>query len=351
MSRVTPLTRIAVTTALGLSMASGAHAGVATLAYHHVSTETPPSTTTSPSLFRDQLALIEELGVEPLSLTPERIQKTLDGADAENQHVALTFDDAYESVYTEAWPLLREKGIPLTVFVLSGSVGDNGYMSWDQLKDMAEHELVTIGNHSLDHGTMLQRPDESAEEHAQRIARELDRGADRIEEKIGVETELYAHPYGEFSQPVLQALEERGWYGFAQHSGVIGEHSHPGAMPRFAVADAYGGIDALRNKLKARNFPVTRANLPAPVIGDQNPPLLDMTVPEGWDSGRLNCFASGEGKMELDAETLANGVRIQTRAQNPIEARRSRYNCTYPAGNGRFYWLSQPWFNPEAPEG
>ena len=351
MTPVNTLTRIAATAALGLGMAASAQAGVATLAYHHVSTDTPPSTTTSPSLFRDQLDLIEELDVEPLSLTPEHVRKTLDGGYAESQRVALTFDDAYESIYTEAWPLLKEKGIPLTVFVLSGSVGDNGYMTWDQLREMAEHELVTIGNHSLDHGTMLQRPDESAEEHAERIARELDRGAERIEEKIGVETELYAHPYGEFSEPVLQALEERGWYGFAQHSGVIGEHSHPGAMPRFAVADAYGGIDALRDKLKARNFPVARAELPDPVISDNNPPLLDMTVPEGWDSGRLSCFASGEGMMDLKAETIANGVRIQTRAQNPIEARRSRYNCTYPAGNGRFYWLSQPWFNPEAPEG
>ncbi|WP_077531507.1 polysaccharide deacetylase family protein [Vreelandella utahensis] len=351
MTRVNTLTRIAATTAMGLGVASSVHAGVATLAYHHVSTETPPSTTTSPSLFRDQLALIEELGVEPLSLTPERVQKTLDGGYAESQRVALTFDDAYESVYTEAWPLLKEKGIPVTVFVLSGSVGDNGYMTWDELREMAEHDLVTIGNHSLDHGTMLQRPDESAEEHAQRIALELDRGAERIEEKIGVETELYAHPYGEFSEPVLQALEERGWYGFAQHSGVIGEHSHPGAMPRFAVADAYGGIDTLGDKLQARNFPVDRTNLPDPVINNDNPPLLDMTVPEGWDSGRLSCFASGEGMMELESETVANGVRIQARAQNPIEARRSRYNCTYPAGNGRFYWLSQPWFNPEAPEG
>ncbi|MEQ6885152.1 polysaccharide deacetylase family protein [Salicola sp. Rm-C-2C1-2] len=345
------LYRFAVTTTLSLGMASGVHAGVATLAYHHVSTETPPSTTTSPSLFKDQLALIEKLDLEKVSITPERIQATLKGEDSGTMGVALTFDDAYESVYTKAWPLLKKKEIPLTVFVLSGSVGDHGYMSWEQLQEMAEHELVTIGSHSLNHGSMLRRPRESAQAHAERIARELDQGAQRIEAQIGVKTRLYAHPYGEFSQPVLEALQERGWYGFAQHSGVIGEHSHPGAMPRFAVADAYGGIDTLGDKLKARNFPVSRANLPTPVISDNNPPLLDMTVPEGWDSAQMNCFASGEGKMGLDAEPIANGLRIRARANNAIKARRSRYNCTYPAGNGRFYWLSQPWFNPQAPEG
>lgn len=341
----------AAAAALSMTLATGAHAGVATLAYHHVSTETPPSTTTSPSLFRDQLNLIAELDMETVALTPDRVQAILDGDDADTLGVALTFDDAYESVYTKAWPILRDKGIPVTVFVLSGSVGNNGYMSWDQLREMAEHDLVTIGNHSLDHGTMLQRAGESAEAHAERITRELDQGAKRIKEKLGIETELFAHPYGEFSQPVLQALEDRGWYGFAQHSGIIGEHAHPGAMPRFAVADAYGGIDTLRDKLKARHFPVPRAQLPNPVIADDNPPLLDMTVPGNWDSGRLTCFASGEGMMELKSEPVSNGLRIQTRAQNPIEARRSRYNCTYPAGDGRFYWLSQPWFNPEAPEG
>ncbi|XOZ34043.1 polysaccharide deacetylase family protein [Halomonadaceae bacterium KBTZ08] len=347
----TPLVRFAATTALTLGLAAGAHAGVATLVYHHVSTETPPSTTTSPQLFRDQLALIEKLDMEPVSITPERIQATLDGKDAETMGVALTFDDAYESVYTKAWPILKEKGIPLTVFVLSGSVGDRGYMNWEQLGEMAEHELVTIGNHTLNHGSMLRRPEESAEAHGERIAKELDKGAQRIAEAISVETELFAHPYGEFSQPVLDALEERGWYGFAQHSGVIGENAHSGAMPRFAVADAYGGIDTLRNKLKARNFPVPRTELPNPVINANTTPLLEMTLPQGWDSARLNCFASGEGRMQVDAQEVAKGLQIRVQANNPIEARRSRYNCTYPAGEGRFYWLSQPWFNPQAPEG
>ena len=352
MSRITATrTLVAATATLSMTLATWAHAGVATLAYHHVSTKTPPSTTTSPSLFRDQLELIEELDMKTVSLGAERVQTILDGGLSDTPGVALTFDDAYESVYTTAWPILKDKGIPITVFVLSGSVGHNGYMSWDQLREMAKHDLVTIGNHSVDHGTMLQRSSESAEAHAERIARELDEGAERIEAKLGIETELFAHPYGEFSQPVLQALEDRGWYGFAQHSGVIGEHSHPGAMPRFAVADAYGGIDTLKNKLTAHNFPVPRAKLPSPVIDGGNPPLLDMTVPGDWDANRLTCFASGEGMMELESESASNGVRIQTRAQNPIEARRSRYNCTYPAGDGRFYWLSQPWFNPEAPEG
>lgn len=347
----TRLYRIAASTALTLGLASGAHAGVATLVYHHVSTQTPPSTTTSPQLFRDQLALIEELDMELVSITPERIQATLDGKDAETMGVALTFDDAYENVYTKAWPILREKGIPLTVFVLSGSVGEPGYMNWEQLGEMADHELVTIGNHTLDHGTMLRRPEESAKAHGERIARELDEGAERIAEAIGVETGLFAHPYGEFSQPVLDALAERGWYGFAQHSGVIGENAHSGAMPRFAVADAYGGIDTLRNKLKARNFPVSRAALPNPVTSGETAPLLAMTVPEGWDGARLNCFASGEGRVEAQTEPTADGLRVRVQASNPIEARRSRYNCTYPAGEGRFYWLSQPWFNPQAPEG
>lgn len=351
MTRLTATRNLAAATALGLTLATGAHADLATLAYHHVSEETPPSTTTSPSLFTDQLDLIEELEMETVSLTPDRVKQVLDGDDPDTDRVALTFDDAYESVYTEAWPELKERGIPLTIFVLSGSVGKDGYMTWDELREMADHDLVTIGNHSQDHGTMLKRSDEDSEEHAERIAKELDKGAERIEEKLDIETEMFAHPYGEFSQPVLNALEERGWYGFAQHSGVIGEHSHPGAMPRFAVADAYGGIDTLKDKLRARNFPVAREELPSPVIKEDNPPLLDMTVPSDWESERLTCFASGEGTMELDSESIANGLRIKARAEEPIEARRSRYNCTYPAGDDRFYWLSQPWFNPEAPEG
>ena len=342
-----------LTATASLLLAAPVQADVSILAYHHVSNETPPSTSTTPDLFRDQLDTIEALDMEVVSLNETTTREALAGHGDQRLRTALTFDDAYESVYTKAWPILRERGIPFTIFVMTDAIDDgiNGYMSWDQLRELAEHELVTIGNHTSDHNSLLRREGESVEQQTERVAEALDTAAQRIEEETGVEPRLFAHPYGEFSETVDQMLEERGWYGFAQHSGVLGPASNPRAIPRFPVANAYGGIDTLRDKLRARNFPVPYEKRPSPVIGEQNPPALELPLPADWSAARLNCFASGQGRM--DVETLKNSGEpvFRVQAQAAFNDRRSRYNCTYPASNGRFYWLSQPWFNRAAPEG
>src|SRR5680860_300875 len=88
---------VAATLAIALVLPAGASADLAILQYHHISDSTPDATSTSPALFQAQLQLIEQLGlaVEPLY---EATQKALagNGGDA----VALSFDDAYSSVYS-----------------------------------------------------------------------------------------------------------------------------------------------------------------------------------------------------------------------------------------------------------
>lgn len=327
------------------------HGDLVILAYHHVSTETPASTSTSPELFRGQLAMIEDLDMRAVPLE-EGSREALKGNGEKPLRVALTFDDAYESVYENAWPVLREKEIPFTLFVTTDALDRDtgGYMSWEQIAELAEHPLVTIGNHSADHGAMIPRPGESVSALEDRIARSLDKAQERIREETGVESRLFAHPYGEFSPQLTQALKRREWLGYAQHSGVLGPYSDPYNIPRFPVSNAYGGLDTLKNKLRARNFPVSHEHLPNPLFST-NPPELTLPLPESWDSGRLSCFAPGQGAMDTEVQSTDGVTQVQVQAKKPINARRSRYNCTYPAGDGRFYWLSQPWFDPEKPEG
>lgn len=47
--------------------------------------------------------------------------------------VAVTFDDAYRDVLTNALPVMREHGIPATVFVVTGKLGDERGFWWDRL--------------------------------------------------------------------------------------------------------------------------------------------------------------------------------------------------------------------------
>ena len=52
---------------------------------------------------------------------------------AQDQSVVVTFDDGYLGTYTDAFPVLKEYGIPATVYLIAGSV-ESGELAWyDQI--------------------------------------------------------------------------------------------------------------------------------------------------------------------------------------------------------------------------
>lgn len=319
-------------------------ADLVVLQYHHVDDSTPRSTSTSPSLFRKQLKLVDQLGLEVAPLLPAT-RAALKGEGPESNQVAITFDDAYESVYHTAAPLLAELSLPYTIFVNTEAVGSHGYMTWQQLAELKDTGLATIANHSADHGHLARKPDESQEHWKQRVTQSLDQAQSALNQKLNQAVPMFAYPYGEFDQALEQKLADRDWLGFGQHSGAIGPYSHGTRLPRFPMADAYGQIKNLRDKLKSKAFPVPADELPDGVI-DSNPPTLTFALGDELSRQRLTCFASGFGRIDIDVE----GQQVSVQAPDAISSRRFRYNCTHPAGNGSYYWLSQQWLNLAAPE-
>lgn len=325
--------------------AAPATADLVVLQYHHVSDSTPPSTSTTVSLFRGQLDMIEELGLEVVPLE-SGTRDALAGELENKQQIAITFDDAYESVYQTAAPLLEEKGYPYTVFVNTGGIGSAGYMTWDQLREFSNDPKVTIANHSTDHSHMVQRPGESLESWKERTKASLDVAQQTLSDKLGTQTPMFAYPYGEFSEALESMLEDRGWYGYGQQSGAIGSHSHDTRMPRFPVANAYGQLDSLETKLTSKAFPVNAEKLPDGVM-HENPPTLSFPLPDSMNANQLTCFASGQGRIAFE---VSQAGKVSVTAPEPFNSRRFRYNCTYPAGNGQFFWLSQQWLDLGQPE-
>ncbi|MCG7199339.1 polysaccharide deacetylase family protein [Marinobacter pelagius] len=319
-------------------------ADLVVLQYHHVSDSTPPATSTSVSLFEAQLEMIDDLGLEVVPLlsgTRTALQES-----NEANAIALTFDDAYDSVYTTAAPILASRSYPYTVFVNTNAVGRPGYMTWDQLEELAGREGVTLANHSTDHGHLPRKPGESSRQWQKRVQESLDGAQQELRQRLDINTPMFAYPYGEFDAALEAHLSDRGWYGYSQHSGAIGIHSAPTRLPRFPMADAYGQLDSLENKLLSRAFPVEAEDLPDGVI-TRNPPILEFALDDPLTVSGLNCFASGMGRIAVNA---TDDGRARVQAPEAFDSRRFRYNCTHPADDGRFYWLSQPWLDLSQPE-
>lgn len=329
----------------GLVCVGPARADLVILQYHHVSPSTPAATSTTPSLFQAQMEMIEKLGLEVVPLD-QGTQAALAGELDDRQQVAITFDDAYESVWDTAAPILEEFGYPFTVFVNTNAVGTGDVMSWDQLAEWADDPQVLIANHSHDHGHLPQKPGESDEAWQARIQTSLDKAQEILQEKLGTSPPLFAYPYGEFGDKLEQAIADRDWYGYGQQSGPVGASSSATRLPRFPMATAYGQLDSLENKLRSRALPVDASQLPSGVMGE-NPPTLELSLPDQLSPQRLTCFASGQGRIDVNT---AGTQQVEIQADNSFQSRRFRYNCTYPMGGGRFYWLSHQWVNLAAPE-
>ncbi len=320
------------------------------LQYHHVDTATPRITSVTPMEFSAQLQLIQEGGftVLPLTTVVENIRAETTLPD---KTLAITFDDAYSSVYREAYPRLARSGWPFTVFVNTDEVGRPGYLTWDELREMHSHG-ASIANHSRSHPHLTRRlAGEDQARWLQRVAEEIEGAEAVIAREIGERLHYHAYPYGEYDDSVKAWLAEHGYTGFGQQSGAVGPRADFLALPRYPIAGQYAKLDEFLLKAKSLPLPVLdQASLPDPSLPqDVTSPTLELALAPGdYVMEALACYASGQGAIEVE-RIDANRVRV--RPNRPLPPGRSRYNCTAPhRGSDRYYWFSYQWIRPGGPD-
>ena len=101
--------------------------GVITLMYHRFDENKYPSTNIRNEIFIEHLKAINNSGIEFITFKKfEEIIKT----NIDKNYLLLTIDDAFESFYLNAWPILKNKKIPFILFVSTREIGKYGYMTW-----------------------------------------------------------------------------------------------------------------------------------------------------------------------------------------------------------------------------
>ena len=328
--------------ALWLNMASPSVAGghnASVILYHRFGEEDYPATNVSIEQFESHLVELQSGGYAVVSL-PDIVKALKTGKPLPEKAVALTVDDAYLSVYTEAWPRLRKLGYPLTVFVATDPVdgGFKRYMSWEQIRELQE-EGVTIGNQTAGHLHM-------AASGETRNRSDLEKSNNRFEKELGETPNLIAYPYGETSMAVVNLVKDMGFIaGFGQHSGAIGPSEPLYYLPRFSMNENFGDLKRFKTAAGALSLPHRDFTPEDPTIAkDRNPPLIGFTLEKSVANGSINCYAShqdGPARMER-----LGGERVEIRLDKPLPTGRSRLNCTRLGPNGRWYWLGRQFFVP-----
>ena len=301
------------------------------LMYHRFGEESYPSTNVRLTQFDEHLDVLAngDYTVLPLDEIVEKLQA---GTPLPDRAVAITIDDAYLSVYEEAFPRLLARGFTATMFVATRPVDRNlrGYMSWDQLREW-QSAGFGIGSQTQTHPHMHRISREASRE-------ELSVSNERFLAEIGLRPTLFAYPYGEYNLEVIELVKEAGFEAaFGQNSGVA--HGYDGyfELPRFAMNEQYGPRERLELAINGLPLKVDQI-VPEDVFLDVNPPLYGFTLAEDMDKERqLRCFNSKYGKLDV----AIIGRRAEVRMPGPLVGKRSRVNCTMPGPEGRWRWFGR----------
>ena len=121
---------------------------------------------------------------------------------------AITFDDGLQDVYRVAYPELKKRNIPFTIFVVSNFIDCEGYISSVQLKEMANDSLVTIGSHGVTHE--LLKGMSIANQH-----KELTESKTILERIVNKPIRLFALSHGQFDRNTLRILKRIKIYSYA----------------------------------------------------------------------------------------------------------------------------------------
>ena len=314
---------------------AAANGAVVTM-YHRVGEETDfPSTSVSKKQFEAHMTLLESgpYTVWPLEKVAEAFSKNEKLPD---RTVALTFDDAYLSVYKTVWPRLKAAGLPFTVFVSTKAIdsGAEGFMSWSQLREM-KAAGVSIGNHTRTHLHM-------ANAGIDRNRAEIRHTRERLKKELGLTSTLFAYPYGEMSSAVRELVIEEGFLvAFGQHSGVAHASDDLFFLPRFAFNLRYGDIDRFRRSVNALPLPVQDITPADPLIA-ANPPAFGFSVdPSLSRLDQLACYHSQFGKVDV---MRLGERRIEIRFKAPFKRGRTRLNCTMPGPESRWRWFGRQFY-------
>lgn len=315
------------------------------LMYHHFGVEKHPSTNVRLAQFEAHLEHLETAGYQvwPLTRVVEHIRQH---KPFPARVVAITVDDAYLSVYTEAFPRLQARGWPFTVFVATDGVDRSfqAYMNWDQMREMRQHG-VTFANHTATHDYLVRRQEgETGEQWQMRMREDIERAQRRLKKELGSAPRLFAYPYGEYDTALANLVAEMGYVAFGQHSGPAGLSDDLRALPRFPMAESFAAIKDFRTKVASLAFPLEAVTPWDPVVASAQAPRMVVTLGEsGARLGELACFFPAEGRVEV--EWLNREQRqFAVQASTPLPRGRSRYNCTAPSHKqGRYYWYSHLW--------
>ena len=215
------------------------------LSYHEIADkgETLDTTyTVSPSNFDQQIHWLIDNGYHFINVD-DILKYRQHGKPLPDKAVLITFDDGYQSVYENAYPIIKKYKIP-TVIALVGSwlkskdkvkfgdqiINRDKFLGQKEIKEMVASGLVEIGSHSYDlHHGIIGNPQgnmepavttrqwladkkqyEDEKSYKKRVYKDLLENNTFLEKYTGQKPRVMVWPYGHYNIEVRHIADELG---------------------------------------------------------------------------------------------------------------------------------------------
>ena len=190
----------------------------------------------SPSVLEEQLRYLVENGYDPIWFEDLREVEKYD------KPVILTFDDGYQDNYTDLFPLLQKYNVKATIFVITGWLGGEKYLTPEQVTEMSQSGLVSIQSHTWSHKDMDTLPAEAQRE-------QMSQSKLAILRLTGKEPAVLCYPRGLASHVTLELLPEYYNFGVKMNGSVYYTGDDPRVVTRYYVTRGTS-VESFANMLK-----------------------------------------------------------------------------------------------------
>lgn len=181
----------------------------------------------SPDLFEQDLQYLQSNGFETVCIK-ELVNYVNGKGTLPEKPILLTFDDGFYNNYYYAYPLAKKYNMKIVIAPVGAytdkATAENdphatySYLSWKDIKEMADSGLVEFQNHTYDlHSNKAGRAGtkrvagESEEEYKNLLMKDLGSMQKKLQECLGETPQCFVYPFGAISEGEPDIIKEMGF--------------------------------------------------------------------------------------------------------------------------------------------
>ena len=293
--------------------------GVLSIMYHRFEENKYPSTNIRLDIFKKHINLIKDSNL--IFYNPDEFSKNFKEVKKQKK-ILLTIDDAFMSFYENAWPILKKEKIPFILFVSTKAVGNKGYMSWSQIKEVEKEKFAFIGNHSHSHDYLTKFT-------FQNFVEDIEKSIKIFNDKLGYNPSFFSYPFGEYNLEQKNYISNNFKFAFGQHSGVIDLNKDRYELPRFPINEKYGDVKRFKEVISYLPLQYKTIKPENKFMNDgENPPVMTIEFfKEQKNLENINCFSNEGSKWRKTKIVLIDNI-LNINFVEKFNERRGRINCS-----------------------